>query len=56
MLRRPENLNFIMGEVEDALARRPDGDDIMDEMLSLGSVVRLEDGTVADPDGTALLG
>jgi hypothetical protein len=56
MLRRQENLNFIMGEVEDALARRPDGDDIMDEMLSLGSVVRLEDGTVADPDGTALLG
>ena len=28
---------------------RPDGDDIVDEMLSLGSVIRLDDGTVADP-------
>jgi hypothetical protein len=56
MLRRQENLNFFMGEVEEALAGRPDGDDILDEMLSLGSVVRLDDGTVADPGGSALLG
>jgi hypothetical protein len=56
MLRRQENLNFIMGEIEEALARRPDGGDILDEMLSLGSVVRRDDGSVVDPDGTALLG
>ena len=49
VLRRQENLNFTMGEIDHALAGRPDGDDIVDEMLSLGSVVRLEDGTVADP-------
>jgi hypothetical protein len=55
MLRRQENLNFVMGEIEAALAGRPDGDDVMGEMLSLGSVVRREDGSVADPDGTSLL-
>ena len=49
MLRRQENLNFFMGEIEHALDGRPDGDDLVEEMLSLGSVVRLDDGTVADP-------
>ena len=49
VLRRRENINFFMDEVALALADRPDRDDIVDEMLSLGSVVRLADGTVADP-------
>ncbi len=53
MLRRQENLNFVMDEIDDALAGRPDGDDLVDEMLSLGSVVRLADGTVADPANAA---
>jgi len=56
MLRRQENLNFTIGEIEHALAGRPDGDDIIDEMLALGSVVRREDGTVVDNDAISLLG
>jgi hypothetical protein len=56
MLRRQENLNFIMGEIEEAVAGRTDGDDIVHEMLALGSVVRQDDGSVVDPDGAALLG
>ncbi len=51
-LRRQENLNFVMDQVVEALAGRSDGADIVDEMLSLGSVVRLDDGTVTDPPGT----
>jgi hypothetical protein len=50
VLRRRENLNFFVAEVEHALAGRPDRDDVLDEMLSLGSVVRLDDGTVGDPE------
>ena len=49
VLRRRQNLNFFMDEFHRALDGRPDGDDIVDEMLSLGSVIRLDDGTVADP-------
>jgi hypothetical protein len=49
VLRRQENLNFVMDQVVEALAGRADGEDIVDEMLSLGSVVRLDDGTVSDP-------
>jgi hypothetical protein len=56
LLRRQENLNFIMKEIETALDGRPDGDDIIDEMLSLGSVVRRSDGSMADPSGTSPLG
>jgi hypothetical protein len=48
-VRRQENLNFVMDEVVEALAGRNDADDIVDEMLSLGSVIRLGDGTVTDP-------
>jgi hypothetical protein len=47
-VRRGENLNFTMREVEESLAGRSDADDIIEEMLSLGSVVRLADGRVAD--------
>jgi hypothetical protein len=56
LLRRRENLNFIMKEVESALAGNPNADDLIDEMLSLGSVVRVEDGTLVDPPGTSPLG
>jgi len=53
LLRRSENINSAMGEVEHALSGRSDAVDIIDEMLSLGSVVRLDDGTVADAGGPA---
>jgi hypothetical protein len=53
ILRRQENLTFIFGEIENALAGRPGADDIIEEMLSLGSVVRRDDGTVADPVGSS---
>jgi hypothetical protein len=54
--RRQENLRFIMDEIEHALDRRPDGGDVLEEMLSLGSMVRAADGSVVsrrdhvDPD------
>jgi hypothetical protein len=48
VLRRRENINFVMGEVLDAVAGRADGDALVDEMLSMGSVVRQPDGTYAD--------
>src|SRR5664280_2720215 len=56
LLRRQENLDFILGEITAALADRPDRDDLIDEMLSLGSVVRREDGSVTDPPGSIPLG
>lgn len=53
VLRRRENINFFMVEVEHTLAGRSNRGDIVDEMLSLGSVIRLDDGTFADrPDTT----
>ncbi len=56
LLRRQENLDFVLGEITAALADRPDRDDLIDEMLSLGSVVRREDGSVTDPPGSVPLG
>jgi hypothetical protein len=56
LLRRQENLAFTMREVEHALAVRPNAGDIIEEMLSMGSVVRLEDGTLTDPPGTSRVG
>jgi len=56
LLRRSENLQFTMKEIELATAGRSDADDIIDEMLSLGSVVRMSDGTVVDPTTDAVLG
>jgi hypothetical protein len=53
VLRRRQNLNFFMDELRHDLDGRPDGDDVVDEMLSLGSVIRLPDGTVADPEAAA---
>jgi hypothetical protein len=52
VLRRRENINFFMVEVEHTLAGRSNRGDIVDEMLSLGSVIRLDDGTFADRPGT----
>jgi hypothetical protein len=55
-LRRRENLNATLSEITLALAGRPDGDDLLEEMLSLGSVVRLADGTMADPEPEPVAG
>jgi hypothetical protein len=56
LLRRAENLQFTMKEIELAAAGRSDADDLIDEMLSLGTVVRLADGSVVDPTTDAVLG
>jgi hypothetical protein len=46
--RRQETLRFFMGEIERAVADRPDGSDVIEEMLSIGTVRRLADGTLVD--------
>jgi hypothetical protein len=56
LLRRRDNLRFVMGEIEEALDGRPDGDDLVEEMLSLGSVVRGADGSLTEPAGPLDLG
>jgi hypothetical protein len=56
LLRRPDNLAMTMREIERATNRRPDGDDLLDEMLSLGHVQRGPDGTLVDTAGDQLLG
>ncbi len=56
VLRRQENLAFAMREVEHALAGRADSADLIAEMLSLGSVVRGDDGTLVDPPVDHTLG
>lgn len=56
MLRRSENLQFALGETRRALEGRPDAEDLLHEMLSLGSVVLRPDGTLADAEGEHLLG
>jgi hypothetical protein len=56
LLRRRDNLAFIMAEIDQAVAGRPDGDDLVEEMLSLGSVVRAGDGTLTEPPGPLALG
>ena len=50
MVRRGETLQLEMREIEHALAGRPDRDDVIEELLSLGTVRRLSDGTLVDPD------
>ena len=47
-LRRQENLRFFMDEIDEAVEGRQDGADVIAEMLSLGSVVRLADGSLCD--------
>lgn len=56
LLRRRDNLRFTMTEIERAVGRRPGGGDLIDEMLSLGSVDRLPDGTLVDRASDELLG
>jgi hypothetical protein len=56
LLRRHDNLQFTMREIEHATEGRPDGADLIDEMLSMGSVTRQADGTVVDRSGDHLLG
>jgi hypothetical protein len=55
-VRRRDNLNATLAEITLALAGRTDGDDLVEEMLSLGSVVRLADGTIADPEPAPIAG
>jgi hypothetical protein len=55
LLRRRDNLQFAMGEIAEALSGRADADDLVEELLSLGSVVRAADGTLADSPGTTPL-
>jgi hypothetical protein len=50
VVRRGETLQLEMREIEHALAGRPDRDDVIEELLSLGTVRRLSDGTLVDPD------
>ena len=50
-VRRRENLTFLMGEIELAVDGRPDADELIAEMLSMGSVVRTADGSLADGPG-----
>jgi hypothetical protein len=50
-VRRRDHLNFLMGEIELAVEGRPDADDLIAEMLSLGSVVRTADGSLSDGPG-----
>src|SRR6185295_4694679 len=49
LLRREENLKFALSEVRHAMGDRADGGDLIDEMLSLGQIRRLADGTLVDP-------
>ncbi len=56
LLRRRDNLALVMREIERATRHRPDGDDLLDEMLSLGQVRRGPDGTLVDTASDQLLG
>ncbi|MGO9558605.1 MAG: hypothetical protein ACLPQS_01920 [Acidimicrobiales bacterium] len=47
-VRRQENLAGTWREIEFSLEGRPDGADVLAEMMSLGTVTRLEDGTFTD--------
>jgi hypothetical protein len=56
LLRRPERLQFTMGEIDRALEGRSDADDIVDEMLAMGTVQRGTDGLMHDTTGDHLIG
>jgi hypothetical protein len=47
-VRRQENLQLFMKEIERAVEGRPDGADLIEEMLTLGSVTRGPDGLLVD--------
>jgi hypothetical protein len=55
-LRRPERLQFSLAEIERALTGRSDADDVVEEMLTLGSVQRDADGQLVDTVDQALIG
>ncbi|HKH88981.1 MAG TPA: hypothetical protein VKA05_09155, partial [Acidimicrobiales bacterium] len=46
--RRQENLDTLMREIDLAAGRLANGRDVVEEMLGLGGVVRLADGSVRD--------
>jgi hypothetical protein len=45
-----------MGEIDRALEGRSDADDIVDEMLAMGTVQRGADGVLHDTTGDHLIG
>jgi hypothetical protein len=49
-VRRSDNLKLALREVEHALGDRTDKRDIVDEMLTMGDIRLLADGTPVDPD------
>jgi len=56
LLRRQDNLKFVLHEIELATAHRRDAADLLEEMLSLGTVVRRPDGSLVDEQSPQLLG
>jgi len=56
LLRRSERLQFSMGEIERALEGRRDAADIVEEMLTMGSVQRAADGRMVDTTGDHEIG
>ncbi|MCB1004706.1 MAG: hypothetical protein R2699_13135 [Acidimicrobiales bacterium] len=47
-LRRGEILRMTMNEIERAIGDRPDRDDLLEEFFTLGTVRRLDDGTLVE--------
>ena len=56
LLRRAERLQMTMGEIERALEGRSDAADIVEEMLTMGTVQRGADGRLFDTTGEHLIG
>ena len=56
LLRRQDNFDFALREIELATAHRPNAADLIEEMLSLGTVTRRPDGSLVDSQSTQLLG
>lgn len=49
VLRRTDQLNLSYREILHAVDGRPDADDLIEELFSMGTVRRLSDGTLVDP-------
>ena len=56
LLRRAERLQMSLAEIERAVEGRADGDDLIEEMLTLGTVQRGADGQLVDTSGEHLIG
>jgi hypothetical protein len=56
LLRRAERLQFTMGEIGRALEGRSDAVDVVEEMLTMGTVQRGADGQMVDTTGEHLIG